>query len=87
MSLKKLCAVILTCLVMQKLGMKQKPFPIGTKMKAKEKQGKSAETSILGNVPRALPSLTRAAKLQNVVLKQGLIGKKFHPYLTKCGKN
>ena len=31
MLLKKLCAVILTCLVMKKLGMKQKPFLVGTK--------------------------------------------------------
>ena len=56
-------------------------------MKAKEKQGKSEETSILDNVPRALPSLTRAAKLQKRCSKVGFDWEEISPYLTKCGKN
>ena len=52
-------------------------------MKAKEKQGKSAETSILDNVPRALPSLTRAAKLQKRVLKVGFDWEEISPVFDK----
>lgn len=40
-------------------------------MKAKEKQGKATECSILENIPRALPSLMRAEKLQKRCAKVG----------------
>lgn len=52
-------------------------------MKAKEKQGKSEETSILDNVPRALPSLTRAAKLQKRCSKVGFDWEEISPVFDK----
>ena len=52
-------------------------------MKAKEKQGKSAETSILDNIPRALPSLTRAAKLQKRCSKIGFDWEEISPVFDK----
>ena len=52
-------------------------------MKAKEKVQKSAETSILDNIPRTLPSLTRAEKLQKHCSKIGFDWNEVTPVFEK----
>lgn len=52
-------------------------------MKAQEKQGKQAEDSVLANIPRALPSLTRAAKIQKRCAKVGFDWPEIAPVFDK----